>query len=345
VRFEGSFTMKLEPFYEIMLPVIESSLQHAVAGSFRPKLEEMHRMLEYHMGWEGEGAGPEARGKRIRPLLVLLSAASAGGDWEKALPGAAAVELIHNFSLVHDDIQDQSPTRRGRTTLWTRWGVAQAINAGDALFSLAQTALLELADTVSLPAALSASRALNETCLSLTQGQFLDLAYEDRQDLSIEDYWPMVAGKTAALISSCTYIGALAAQVDPKTCEVYRKFGELLGLAFQVQDDLLGIWGDARRLGKSTASDLVSGKKSLPVLYGLGLNGDFARRWMRRGITEEEVPGLALQLEAEGGHLFGEQQADRLTKEALAALTSAYPQGEAGEALCELAEYLLKRKT
>jgi geranylgeranyl diphosphate synthase type I len=326
-----------------MLPEIENELQRLISEASSQNLEEMKRMLFYHMGWEGEGAGAEARGKRIRPLLVLLSASAAGGDWKKAMPGAAAVELVHNFSLVHDDIQDRSPTRRGRATVWKLWGIAQAINAGDALFALAQLTVLGLGETVAVETGLEASRVLQQTCLHLTQGQFLDLYYEERQDLSIADYWPMVEGKTAALLAACTQIGALAARADPACAGTYRRFGERLGLAFQVQDDLLGIWGDAALTGKSTESDLVSGKKSLPVLYGLGQNGAFAERWRRGQIAADEVKGLALELENEGGREFTQQQANLYTKEALDALDEANPQGQAGQALVELAEYLLKR--
>ena len=119
------------------LKAIEEELRHAVLRSEGPHLGHYDEMMAYHMGWEGEGSGLEARGKRIRPLLVLLCNDSAGGDWQAALPAAAAVELVHNFSLIHDDIQDESPTRRGRTTVWKKWGIAQAINTGDAMLTLA----------------------------------------------------------------------------------------------------------------------------------------------------------------------------------------------------------------
>ncbi len=336
--------MSLQKFSEIMFPVIEQELQQAIIQTRQPGLEDMVAMMTYHMGWEGEGAGPDARGKRIRPLLVLLCAAAAGGDWQCALPGAVAVELVHNFSLVHDDIQDQSPLRRGRATLWTRRGIAQALNTGDTLFVLAQLAVLRLAETVSLEAAQAAARILQETCLALTQGQFLDLSYEGRVDLSEADYWPMVRGKTAALLEACTFIGALSAQARPAVCQEYRDFGNLLGLAFQVQDDLLGIWGDAATIGKSTASDLVSGKKTLPVLYGLSQQDVFARRWAQGAIQPDEVPDLAAQLEAEGARRYVCKRADQLTQQALKKLENAKPAGEAGQALFELANYLLKRE-
>ncbi len=336
--------MSLSSLSEVYLEAVEPALQEAVARLRKPGLEEMHHMLAYHMGWEGQGAGPEARGKRIRPLLVLLAAEAAGGSWQKALPAAVAVELVHNFSLIHDDIEDQSPLRRGRPTLWSLWGIAQAVNAGDTMFALAHLAILRLGETVSPEVALQAALALQETCLELTQGQYLDLSYEGRTDLAEADYWPMVGGKTAALLSACTCLGALAACLGAEASEAYAHFGRLLGLAFQVQDDLLGIWGDPAVTGKSAASDLVSGKKSLPVLYGLQREGEFARRWRQGPISEAEAPDLAGLLEGAGGRAYAQDRANQLTNEALQALEAANPRGEAGDALRQLAQRLLSRK-
>ena len=336
--------MSLQKFSSLLITAVENELQQVVGYARQTGLEEMYAMLAYHMGWEGEGAGPEARGKRIRPQLVLLTSAACGDDWQSALPAAAAVELLHNFSLIHDDIQDQSPLRRGRETVWKRWGIAQAVNAGDAMFALAQMSLLRLSDTVSTEVALRTARLFQETTLALTQGQYLDLAYEARGDLTVEAYWPMVSGKTAALLSACTHLGALSAQAPSAVCDAYSRFGRLLGLAFQTQDDLLGIWGNAALTGKSTESDLLSGKKSLPVLFGLEQNGPFAERWARGPLTAEEVPCLAAQLEEEGARAYTQQSANALTTQALQALREAAPRGEAGLALEELAHKLLGRQ-
>ena len=295
--------MTLSQLSELYLPAIETQLKGVVnlAAGVDGITQEMCSMLAYHMGWEGKGAGVEARGKRIRPLLVLLVASAAGGEWRTALPAAASVELIHNFSLIHDDIQDGSPLRRGRQTVWKIWGVPQAINAGDAMFVLAQHAALDLAAQSDAQTTLRAMRLLQRTCLALTQGQYLDISYEARGDLSLGAYWPMVSGKTAALLSACTELGALAAGAAEKVCMTYSRFGRDLGLAFQALDDLLGIWGDAALTGKSAESDLVAGKKSLPVLYALEREGHFAERWGGdEPIHPEELPQLAAQLEAEG---------------------------------------------
>jgi geranylgeranyl diphosphate synthase type I len=336
--------MDFAQYNSILLPAIEVQLQHSVEQASGPGLEEMHQMLAYHMGWIGQGAGPKARGKRIRPLIVLLTSAAAGGDWEPALPAAAAVELVHNFSLIHDDIQDNSPVRRGRPTLWTKWGIPQAINTGDAMFTLAHITILELEKTLPPTNALRAAQILQNTCLRLTQGQYMDISYENRGDLSLEAYWPMVKGKTAALLSTCPELGALVADADIQTQTAYREFGHYLGLAFQVLDDFLGIWGDASVIGKSNASDLLTGKKSLPVLFGLAQDGPFSDRWSEGLITPEEVPDIASQLETEGAREYTLKTADTLTKQALSTLELASPHGKAGEALAELANLLLKRQ-
>lgn len=330
---------------EQMLAAVEEALLRLVRQVEQESLEGMFQMLAYHLGWWGEGAGPEARGKRVRPLLLLLTNAAAGGHWHHALPAAAAVELLHNFSLIHDDIQDHSDLRRGRPTVWKLWGVPQAINAGDALFALAYLALQELAETPARPYALAAGRVFGRACLSLTQGQYLDLYYEGRGDLSTQAYWPMVAGKTAALLSACTELGALVAGAEAERVAAYANYGRYLGLAFQVQDDWLGIWGNAALTGKSTESDLLAGKKSLPVLIALERSAQFAERWAQGALTADEIPGIIQLMEAAGVREETQRQADELTTQALNALRTAQPQGEAGQALIELTSQLLKRKS
>ena len=301
-------------------------------------------MLTYHMGWSGEGAGPEATGKRVRPLLTLLTSAASGTDWQPALPAAAAVELVHNFSLVHDDIQDNSKKRHGRPTTWVKWGAPQAINVGDALFVLSNLALTDLSETYPAESVLQVAQFMHETCLDLTRGQYLDMSYESRNDLSIDDYWPMIAGKTAALLAACCQIGAILGEADEAAVASYRDFGHYLGLAFQVQDDILGIWGDETTTGKSTASDLLDGKKSLPVLFGLSKMARSPSAGWEGPLTIAEVPALAEQLAREGARDYTQQAADQMTDLAIQSLRLADPQGEAGETLSDLANRLLKRK-
>ncbi len=343
--------MSLTSFTTFLLPAVEAELQRIVSRVNTPRTASFHEMLTYHLGWTGEGAGPAATGKRIRPLLLLLTCAAVSEGvaqeeetWRKALPAAAGVELIHNFSLVHDDIQDNSDTRRGRPTVWKKWGAPQAINVGDALFILAQIALLELESSFPPATVTQAGRLLQEACLALCTGQFLDLDYQGRTDLTLEDYWPMVAGKTAALLSLCAHLGALLGGADPTLQEIYRSFGHYLGLAFQIRDDYLGVWGDEALIGKSTASDLLEGKKSFPVLCGLEKKGEFARRWNAGPRRAEEVAGLAEQLAQESAKLQTLETADAMTDLALKMLRQAEPGGAAGEALFDLVDVLLKRQ-
>lgn len=330
---------------QLILPSIETELQRQIARLDEPRTRPFHEMLIYHMGWTGEGFGPKATGKRIRPLLVLLTTASCGANWQFALPAATCMELIHNFSLVHDDIQDQSDLRRGRPTVWKKWGMPQAINVGDALFILAHLALFDLHGKYPAEAIFTTGNILHQACLDLTRGQYLDISYEKRNSISTQDYWPMISAKTAALLASCTEIGAVLGGVDEATQAAYRSFGHYLGLAFQVQDDYLGIWGESALTGKSTESDLLVGKKSLPVLYGLEKKGLFARRWVEGQLSREEVPALAAQLAREGAQAFTQDTADQMTDLAMQSLRQADPQAEAGEALFELTNRLLKRQS
>jgi geranylgeranyl diphosphate synthase type I len=332
-----------------LLSNLELELQKQVARLDGSRTKPFHEMLTYHMGWTGEGAGAEATGKRIRPLMLLLtclaSSGAEGGDetWQSALPAAAAVELVHNFSLVHDDIQDNSAKRRGRPTTWVKWGMPMAINVGDALFVMSNQAIIDLKKNYPAEVVVRAAEILHNTCLDLTRGQFLDMSYEKRMDLTVEDYWPMISGKTAALLSACCHIGSLLGGADDARQDAYRSFGQYLGLAFQVQDDILGIWGDEVITGKSAANDLIEGKKSFPVLAGLSANGKFAARWKQGAIRAEEVQEYARILANEGGYETALEAAKQMTDLALTSLREADPQGEAGEALFELADKLLKR--
>ncbi len=332
--------MSADPY----LPAIERELRRQVARLDEAVTAEYHAMLTYHLGWTGENSGARARGKRVRPRLLLMTAHASGGRWEDALPAAAAVELLHNFSLVHDDIQDDSDTRRGRPTVWRRWGIAQAINAGDGLFVLSNLALADIADAYPASLVVRVGKIFNEASLDLTRGQFLDMAYEQETSLPLEAYWRMIGGKTAALLSACAEIGAALGGAGEAAVESYAEFGRYLGLAFQVQDDYLGIWGDSALTGKSTESDLVSGKKSFPVVYALQQGGAFSRRWAQGKISPEEAPALARLLEEEGARRATRETADSLTQKALDALEKAHPQGEAGDALFALAKRLLQRE-
>jgi geranylgeranyl diphosphate synthase, type I len=336
--------MSLKDYINTMRPAVEEALQAFVRQAIPSDSPEINQMVEYHMGWVGEGAGPEAQGKRVRPLLVLLCAEAAGGDWRNALPAATAVELLHNFSLVHDDIQDQSPLRRNRPTVWTKWGTAQAINTGDVLFTLSFQALHDLEATLPAASVLDAVKLMHKTCLSLTEGQYLDMSYETKNELPLDDYWKMIGGKTSSLLSCCSQLGAISAGACIEQQENFARFGYNLGLAFQVLDDWLGIWGDTSVTGKSAVSDLTAGKKTLPVLYGLGKEGPFARRWLLGPLTADEAQAAAGMLRDVGAYDYTLDTAQKLTEEALDALYKAVLPSKAGQALEELTRQLLSRK-
>ncbi|MCS6906639.1 MAG: polyprenyl synthetase family protein [Anaerolineales bacterium] len=322
---------------------LEAELRREINAYHVAPYELYYEMLAYHMGWMGEGAGAKATGKRIRPLILLLCTAASGGDWQKALPAAAAVEFVHNFSLVHDDIEDRSEYRRGRPTIWAKWGIPQGINAGDALFTISHLTIHRLAEFFSPDLVLQAAQILLQTCLQLTQGQFLDISYESRAEISLEEYQVMIEGKTAALFAACAHLGSLIANCDPVRQHHFREFGRALGLAFQIIDDLLGIWGDEATIGKSTSSDLLSGKKTYPVILGLQSNGAFAKRWRKGKIQPEEVLTLAQELEEEGIRAATQAEATRLTQLALAELSAAQPSGPAAEALSSLTRQMSQR--
>jgi geranylgeranyl diphosphate synthase type I len=301
-------------------------------------------MLAFHMGWISKSGSKGHAGKRIRPLLSLLSCASVGGNWRQAVPAAAALELLHNFSLVHDDIEDNSPTRRGRPTLWRRFGVPLAINAGDALFTIANQAALNLWQDYEPATVVTVLGVIEQACLDLTKGQFLDLYNQEKGRLTIEGYWQMIGGKTAALLAACTQVGALLGGASPRTVYEYRKFGQLLGLAFQVEDDILGIWGEENKTGKSAATDIQEGKLSLPVVYGISRRGAFAKLWRDAAHRRKNAVRLRKLLEQAGGLEYSRRHADRLTREAVDTLKHLRPQGDAGVALEQLATHLLARR-
>jgi geranylgeranyl diphosphate synthase type I len=241
----------------------------------------LYEMVRYHLGLDDEGE-TGTRGKRLRPLLGLLAYESLTGDHRRALPGAAAVELGHNFSLVHDDIEDRDTERRHRATLWTVWGVAQAINAGDTLFTLSRMALHRLTELgFSDAKVLALIRLYDETCLALCEGQFMDIwGAEHDERLSVDFYFDMIGRKTAALIAASVQAGAMLATDDARIVDAYRGFGWSLGIAFQLNDDLLGIWGDEQATGKEP-SDLAKHKKTLPVIYALERAPDADRDRLR----------------------------------------------------------------
>lgn len=248
-----------------LLTDIEAEMSSVLAerdGHARP----LYEMLAYHLGLDGQD-GPRA--KRMRPLLGLLAYQSLTGDYRPALPGAAAVELGHNFSLVHDDIEDADTERRHRPTLWAIWGVPLAINAGDALFALSRLALYRLVGQIDDRRLLDMMRVYDETCLALCEGQYLDISFERRSDITVEAYFEMIGKKTAALVGASVQAGAILATDDEVIGEAYRRFGYDLGMAFQMADDVKGTFWSSSQSGKREAGDVRKRKKTLPLVWAL----------------------------------------------------------------------------
>ena len=237
---------------------------------------DLYRMLQYHMGWADERGDlmpiPIAQGKALRPTLCLFACESLNEDWRRALPAAAALEFIHNFSLIHDDIQDGDVERRHQATVWALWGKPQALVAGNAMRSIADIAALDLAGG-GLPndKALRASLLLTRGYLDMTAGQCLDLAYESSLNISIEDYLTMVTCKTASLMRCSMEMGALIASDEEAIIRAFGRCGGFLGLAFQIRDDVLGIWGDKSFTGKAVGNDIRRKKKTFPIVYAMGV--------------------------------------------------------------------------
>ncbi|MDF1519595.1 MAG: polyprenyl synthetase family protein [Brevefilum sp.] len=326
-----------------LLPEIENRLKYFLQSLNFGQSLRLYEMISYHMGWEDEGG---SHGKRIRPFLSLLCAGALNGSIQNTMPGAVAIEYLHNFTLIHDDIEDNSPIRHGRPTLWQKWGLAQAVNAGDALFSIAQLSILSLNETCDEVTALKASKAFNHTCLHLTRGQYLDIAFESSQDIDVSTYFDMIGGKTAALIGFSTYLGGLTAHVGERQLELLEAFGSSLGMAFQIQDDYLGIWGDPHKTGKSAATDLLTRKKSLPILFGLKHSKDFKNIWNKEKISAENVDTFAKMLVACGAQDFIQAKAQQYTEKAFKALHELFPtENEYIKALNELTETLLNRNS
>jgi geranylgeranyl diphosphate synthase type I len=286
--------------------------------------------MRYHLGWEdADGAAVEARrGKMLRPLALLLAADLVGGESAEVVPAAAAIELVHNFSLLHDDVEDRSYKRHGRPTLWTFAGEAQAINTGDGMFTLARLAMHRLFDR-GLPAerVVGAMRTLDETCLQLVHGQWLDIGFETRSDVTIEEYLAMAGGKTAAMFAAPFAMGARLGGADQRTVEGFGAFGRALGLAFQAVDDILGIWGDPAITGKPVGDDLTSRKLTYPVLSAIADGGEegraLARRYAEPSSGAHEVGELTALVSAAGGRAATERFAEGQRAQALAALRDA----------------------
>ena len=267
------------------------------------ELQPFYGQMQYHLGWVDVhfDATKNNPGKLLRPTLLLLAYEAAGawgladnspqnsGYLQRALPAAAAIELTHNFTLIHDDIEDSDMERRHRPTVWKLWGIPQAINTGDGMFALARLTLwnvLEQGVEGAIAARLGA--ALDRACLILSEGQYLDISFEEQQTISVATYVDMISRKTGALMACAAEMGARLGTHSEETIERLGSFGRAMGIAFQVRDDLLGVWATTAELGKTPSGDVYRRKKSLPVLHALEHASPQDQRRLRAIYQQEE---------------------------------------------------------
>ncbi len=291
--------MKLPDVFERYRQDIDAELKSVLFERKSP----LYDLMKYHFGWIDEKgqAQPGSIGKALRPTLCLLACEAVGGNYRQALPAAAALELVHNYSLIHDDIQDDDRERRHRPTVWSIWGKPQAINAGTAMRILASVALLRLGKrSITLPKQLYAQQLIDRASLRLVEGQYLDISYESRYDITMNDYLEMIEGKTAALIACSMEMGAMLGTDDEKLIQGLASFGRNLGLAFQIRDDILGIWGDPEETGKPLGSDIRKRKKTLPVTCALERTENGRKKELmavyQNGVLDEKAVATVLRI-------------------------------------------------
>lgn len=320
------------------------------------RVTPFYAMQEYHLGWRDTDFAPAHfdPGKLLRPQLAIRACESAGGSMQQALPLAAAIQLIHDFTLIHDDIEDDSDTRRGRVTVWKQWGLAQGINAGDGMFSLAHLALYQLLNEgISPEIIIEVYKRFDQTVLTICEGQYLDLSFEGNLRITEDDYLSMISRKTAALIAASSGLGTLVGGGDPESVQASFEFGESLGLSFQIQDDVIGIWGDPAVTGKPRAADIYRRKVSMPIVHALRNapnREELEAVYRKQDVSDEDVDLALAVLETAGSRAYTEGMAQTYHEKAVQALEHIRPKdsSEAQEAFGQIQamlEMLLGRKS
>jgi geranylgeranyl diphosphate synthase type I len=332
-----------------VLEATRKLVQPALLDSLRQLSEEIRPLGTYHHGFADLNgrvvADSHFAGKGVRPALALLSCEAVGGDARDAIPAAVAVELVHNFSLVHDDIIDNDAERRHRTTLWAAFGTGRAIVAGDALHALALEVLLDSVEDAEL--ALRAARCLVRATSTMIAGQALDMSFETHETVSVERCRSMEAQKTGALIGCAASLGAILGRAPELAVAELETFGVELGLSFQAVDDLLGIWGDPSVTGKPTFSDLRQAKKTLPIVVAMASGRSNARQLselLSHGDDEDRLAEAAALIEGFGGRAAAMESARDHLRFALHALERVPLVPGARDALVSIARFVIERE-
>jgi geranylgeranyl diphosphate synthase type I len=324
------------------MAVVEPALREAVRQHLCP---EMRRVAQYHHGWADADGEPTAAwgGKLLRPALAILSARAAGSAPVGGVPAAVAVELVHNFSLLHDDIMDGDTARRGRATAWTLFGVPEAVLAGDALLTAAVGVLLDSDGA----GARSAASSLMSSTQRMISGQAADVDFERRDDVTLVECLRMAGDKTGALLACACSLGSDLVGADPALVQRLSAFGEHVGLAFQLVDDLLGIWGEPERTGKQVGADLRARKKSLPVVAALNSprSEELAALYLRaEPLSEPEVARVAELVELAGGRDWTEDEAARQIAAAEECLATAGIPDDVRDDFLEVGAFITGRR-
>jgi geranylgeranyl diphosphate synthase type I len=322
---------------------IELEIRKTLSGGDSP----IDEMLRFAMGWTDEGMPTLA--KCIRPTFCLLTCESLGGDLEQALPVAVALELVHSFSLIHDDIEDGDETRHHRPSLWSAYGRGPAVLAGAALWSVAYRTLDRSQEHgLSADRVLAARRVLNDACREMIEGQHQDLTYELRTDVSLDEYLDMIGHKSAALLGAALQLGALVAGADDEESRRFASFGREIGLAFQIRDDILGIWGEGSATGKPVGADIAHKKKSLPVVQAfeqvVGPDRDILRAaYAKPAVDDDDVYRVLDVLQRWNCRNFAQGLAEDYRARAMDALarTSILPEDRRG--FDDLTSFILER--
>jgi len=331
-----------------LIEAVESEIKDILSGR-KPKM--LYDMMRYHLGWLDPDLKPaeQYKGKRFRPLLCLLTYNSMSHSFEKAIPAAAAIELIHNFTLIHDDIEDIDEMRRHRPTVWKLFGIAHGINAGDGMHVVSNLAALRLSEkNVSSEKIVEIMEILNKAVLRLCEGQYLDMSFEASMNVKISSYIDMIEKKTAALIEASCCTGALLGTEDKKIIEHFENFGRNIGIAFQIADDIIGIWGKEEKTGKPEKSDIEKKKKSLPIIYAFGNSSQKEKKalfeiYKKEEIGKKEKEKLTRILAKTNAREYCEKTARSYKERALLELKRTGIKNEAVNKIIELANFLADR--
>jgi geranylgeranyl diphosphate synthase type I len=313
--------------------------------SFFEKLpdDDITNIIRYHMGWLNRDFQSEEgyKGKRLRPFLCSFVCKLTGGNIEESYPAGIALELIHNFSLIHDDIQDRDILRRGRETVWSIWGEPQGINIGDAMIFLAYNAIIE--SSLPVEKKYKLLTLLNNSVLKLCKGQFLDVSFEKRDSVNIDEYIAMVEGKTSAMFEASAGMGIISAGKE-ELLDSFLEFGKNLGIGFQIYDDILGLWGDPKVTGKPVGSDLLQNKKTYPIILGMNQLPSLVPLILKEKKNKEEVESIISEFEKRGIRNQCKERASFYISKAREIIEELAIEQKSKELLLEFTYYLAERE-